>query len=275
MQVDGNSDAAEASEGLTRCKEILERLLRNQYDQFEVLSLINRFNVADLQNESSFSRQKYLLQKHVLECIVREDNSDTYVQLLEETLGFCQSRRPPGYHCCLAGCSFRASEHKNYVKHLQRVHLTFQKMACNYKHECRREFSNIDQLIQHIRECHSTIPDVKELPKHPPDMLMACKCDILRCGGKQFEDVKLLMTHINVEHAKEPRECIFDQCSKHFDANSATRNHFRKEHILKRKTKLKHKNLVNVELPIRVEANTEQEETAALEDFYFQALSQN
>ena len=48
-------------------------------------------------------------------------------------------------------------------------------------------------------------------------MLMACKCDILRCGGKQFVDVKLLMTHINVEHAKEPRECNFDQCSKHFE----------------------------------------------------------
>ena len=267
LQVDGSSDAAsEASEGLTRCKEILEKLLRNQYDQFEVLSLINRFSI-ELQSESSFSRQKYLLQKHVLECIVREDNSETYVQLLEETLGFCQSRRPPGYHCCLAGCSFRASEHKNYVKHLQTVHPTIQKLACNYKHQCRREFSNIQQLIMHIRECHSRNPDGKDLPNHPPDMLLACKCEILRCGGKKFTDLKLLMKHMNVEHGGEPRECIFDQCSKHFDANSASRHHFRTEHILKKKTKLKKKNLVDAELPIPVEAVTEQEETAVLEDF--------
>ena len=46
LQVDGNTDAdSEDSEGLILCKQILDRLLRNQYDQFEILSLGNKFQL--------------------------------------------------------------------------------------------------------------------------------------------------------------------------------------------------------------------------------------
>ena len=248
LQVDGNTDdAMEPSDGLILCKQILNRLLKDECDQFEILSLGNKFQV-ELQNESSFSRQKYLLQEHLIECIVREDKDPYYARLLEETVGLCRLRRPQGYHCCLAGCSFKADKHKNYVHHLQKVHSNFHKLACKYKHECKREFSNIQQLIDHIRQSHSRIEGNTQHPlKHPPNMIISCKCDIVRCGGKQFPDVKQLMTHWNVFHEKERRECIFDKCTKHFNANSASRKHFRLEHVAKNDNRLKSRYLVNVE----------------------------
>lgn len=264
MQVDGNTDdAVEGSDGLNLCKQILDRLLKNECDQFEILSFGNKFQV-DLQKESSFSRQKYLLQKHIIECIIREDRNDYYARLLEETVGLCQLRRPQGYHCCLAGCCFKADRHKNYVQHLQKVHSNFHKLACKYKHECKREFSNIPDLIDHIRQSHSKLEIIKHHPpKHPPNIIVSVKCDFVRCGGKQFPDLKQLMKHWNVDHAKESRECIFDQCSKHFSPNSASRKHFRTEHVAKNNTRLKSKYLVE---PIADQvAGLDEDEAASVE----------
>jgi len=60
MQVDGNDDAMEDSDGLILCKQILDRLLRNECDQFEILSFGNNF----------------------FDCILREEGSDYYSRLL-------------------------------------------------------------------------------------------------------------------------------------------------------------------------------------------------
>ena len=54
------------------------------------------------------------------------------------------------------------------------------------------------------------------------------------------------MTHINVDHVKEYRQCIFDGCSAQFNPNSVTRNHFRTRHINPKKLKLKKEHLVDI-----------------------------
>ena len=212
LQVDGETMVTdldlEETAGLILYKQVLDKLLRDQYDQFEILSLGNKLQV-DIQSETNFSQQKYFIQKHILECILREDGSNHYLRLLEETMGLCNFKKVPGYSCCLTGCSFRSDRHRGYVKHLQKVHSNFHKLACKFKHTCTREFSSILLLVEHIGHCHSTDTSNAYL-HHLPSIDIACKCSIMRCGGKQFANMKLLMTHVNVEHVKEPRECIFD-----------------------------------------------------------------
>ena len=60
---------------LENCKRVLVKLLRDEYDKFEVLSLARKFEV-DVENQSSFSQKKYLLQKAVLDNITKEDSSN-------------------------------------------------------------------------------------------------------------------------------------------------------------------------------------------------------
>ena len=47
-------------------KKSLNKLLQSEFDQFEVLGLAQKL-ALDIQNESDFSQQKYVLQKCVLE----------------------------------------------------------------------------------------------------------------------------------------------------------------------------------------------------------------
>ena len=85
-QLDGDSgDILEETEDLLEnCKNILDNLLGDSFDKFEVLALALQFNV-DLDRESSFSKQKYLIQKTVLDNIIKQDKSEYYIKLLSET----------------------------------------------------------------------------------------------------------------------------------------------------------------------------------------------
>ena len=68
-------------------KSTLKKFLLNQIDQFQVMNMSRRFSV-DISNIRSFSQQKYMIQRVVIEQILRSnlvENHDYYERLLDET----------------------------------------------------------------------------------------------------------------------------------------------------------------------------------------------
>ena len=82
VQLDGNDDSdEEVRRYLDQAKSVLNKLLSNILDKFEVLN-ISRMWGLEL-SDDNFSRQKYQLQKTLLEHILKEDDSDYYQRLLK------------------------------------------------------------------------------------------------------------------------------------------------------------------------------------------------
>ena len=68
-------------------KSTLKKFLLNQIDQFQVMNMSRRFSV-DISNIRSFSQQKYMIHRVVIEQILRSnlvENHDYYERLLDET----------------------------------------------------------------------------------------------------------------------------------------------------------------------------------------------
>ena len=235
--------------------DILFKLLNEKIDKFEILEIAGKFSV-DISVEESFSKQKYIIQKFVLEQLmkVETEKSRYFSRLLEETDSHLNLSKTGGYLCCLVGCLFSAPRHRFYIQHLKSVHHNYEKLVCNFKKYCKREFPSLSLLLAHVQECHSLIPSV---PGRQIQEDVLSKCELTSCRGKKFRNVDLLMTHINVKHAREERSCIFDQCSKKFSAGSNSRHHFRLKHKNLNQIKLKAKHLVEkIEDPTLVEEST-------------------
>ena len=247
-QLDGDTGEVEDSdELLIECKEILTKLLNNDYDKFEILALAVKFDV-NINDDASFSKQMYLLQLKVLENILKEDESEYYRRIYEETLLQTHIEKPTGYRCCLIGCLFRADRHRNYIHHLSQIHPNHNKFACKFLNKCRREFSSIQILLDHVKRDHSKVTQ-SETFAQLPSVAFACKCSLLSCGGKQFDNLSQLLTHMNVFHSKDYRSCIFSGCSKQFNPFAVSRHHFREIHIKNKKIELKEENMVQSATP--------------------------
>ena len=229
---------------LESLRKFLDKLLTNSIDQFEVLSLAQRLSV-NLENEASFSKQKYLVQKSLVEQILKNDKDNmTYKRILDETnqnLGL-HKKKPSEYLCCLVGCLFRTEKHQLYLQHLKQVHSTYQELVCNFQHNCKRQFSRFEDLLGHVKDCHSNVncSQVQAIPMIEDE---ACRCVIVACRGRKFGGIQDLMTHVVNFHNEEPRECIFEQCSAKFMAGKAStaRKHFADKHKKVNKLKLKAK----------------------------------
>ena len=248
--------------GLVYCKSVLANLLRGQYDQFEIISIARSIKV-EVDEESSFSRQKHLLQAKILERILREDKDSKYKELLRETRSLCNVPKILGYQCCFSGCPYVGDIHKKYVRHLQVVHPNHQTFVCQYKHDCRGKFSSHGALLQHIRDRHSVGKRSVFRVQSVADI--ACKCSMLRCGGRQFSNVKGLITHVNTVHSADPRECIFENCSKVFPSKAQSRKHFRTMHSDLSRAKLKVQHLVNRNEDVHLNASNNIPENADIE----------
>ena len=232
-------------------KSILSKLLRDDYDKFEILNICVKLNV-DVSCEPIFSKQKYLLQKCVLEQIIKEDSDEYFKRLLDEAIEFLNYKKDPGFQCCLVGCVYRSARHRNYIKHMKDVHLNYDNYLCQFMHHCQRRFSSISLLIEHIRLFHTTT--AAKVPKdiNKSDFEVACKCDLQSCRGQHFANLQLFLAHFNNDHVKEVRHCVFENCSQKFKENSVSRHHFRLKHFNLKKIKLKKKHLVQPDLPLTV-----------------------
>ena len=226
----------------------LDKLLNDDFDNFEILNLLNKYSI-NVDEEESLSRKKYHLQRVLIEQILKEkpQNCDKLTRLLEETKRHINFRKKSVFFCCLSGCLFSAERHRSYLQHLKTFHHNHNKLVCNFKKKCKRQFQTLDALLAHVRECHSLEPRITagsaerhfQVQEH-----LACKCDMVVCSGRKFKSVDLLMRHINVDHGNDQRSCIFNECSKKFPAGSTSRHHFRAKHKILNLMKLKPKHLV-------------------------------
>ena len=258
MQVDGeNGDDIEENVGsfvqasLDFCKNILSYLQRESYDKFEILNLCVKFEVDA--SDFNFSKQKYLLKKKVIENIVKEDDSEYHRRLLEETVAHLNIKKDSSYKCCLVGCLFTTPIHEKYISHLRAVHVKYNRYLCQYKHNCERRFTSMDLLNEHMRETHSRslLPNAEQTEEiGEATFKRPCKCVLRSCNGLKFVDMKTLMTHINIFHQDETRECIFDGCSVRFKEKSTSQNHFRLKHLNQNRIKLKITHLVMPDFPV-------------------------
>ena len=150
------------------------------------------------------------------------------------------------------GCLFIADRHRNYVKHIRTVHPNQNRVVCKFNHQCRRQYSSVRLLIEHIKEDHFSTNQYDEklsissrpLTKAVTDVNQECRCDLRSCDGKKFPSLKLFMKHFNTSHLREPRVCIFEGCNTQFNLNSTSRHHFRLKHVVPKLLKLKDKHVV-------------------------------
>ena len=123
----------------------------------------------------------------------------------------CKLKKSSGYSCCLPGCPYNADRHKSYVKHLKQIHPNYHILSCQFRHNCKREFSSVELLKEHVKLDHN-LKDAETPSGQLPAVNVATKCDMVSCGGCKFDNTQLLMRHINIDHLREPRHCIFEDC---------------------------------------------------------------
>ena len=242
----GDTDGVDTDDVLENLKKSFKKLLSNEYDQFEVLSLAQKLSV-DVINESSFSQMKYIVQKSVLEQILKSESSERYKRHLEETMVRIQRKEAKKYLCCLVGCLFEANKHQEYLYHMKRVHSTHNQFVCHFQHTCCRQFSTVGLLTEHVREFHTRVkPSTTQTDTFM--LNIACKCNLISCGGLNFPSIEKLMTHIVNFHSQEDRECVFEGCSSKFSSGitSTARHHFLNKHKKVNKLQLKPKYVVNL-----------------------------
>ena len=190
----------------------------------------------------------------MLEQILKVDSGDRFKRLLTETESFLKYKKARGYSCCLVGCTFKADGHRKYINHLKQVHISYDKYRCQFRHSCQRQFTSIDLLIQHIRVSHSeSVLPAAAVVRQAPNPDIACRCDMLACGGAQFANLKLLLTHMNTYHRNDTRQCVFENCVTWFNELSSSRHHFRLKHFQKNKIILKRKHLVEPDARVTIE----------------------
>ena len=238
-------DVLVSTQGEKDFKDILFKLLNGRVDQFEVLDIARKFSIS-LSQDHSISQQTFVIQKFVLQQLTKaeSDENEYYSRLLIETESHLSIKCPSSYSCCLVGCLFSTELHRNYLKHLKTVHLNYDRLVCNFKKSCKRQFSTFSLLHDHVVEVHIRKKQSasSEAGNHIQEQT-ACKCDLVSCG-RNFRDSGQLMTHLNTEHLNELKNCIFDGCQQRFTPGYNTRRHFIEKHKRSNKLQLKTKHLV-------------------------------
>ena len=267
MQVDGADeddledpyDNAQAS--IEYCKDILGNLQRDSYDRFQVLNFCEKFELNA--GEFTFSKQKLLLQRRVIENIIRHDASDNYKRLLEETDSHLNIKQDSSYKCCLIGCLFSSPYHRKYINHLRTVHVKYNRYLCQFRHKCDRRFSSFDLLGEHMKEVHynRTKSTSQRGGASFGSIKIPCKCILRSCNGLKFVDTNELVSHVNNYHVDEARVCVFEGCSVRFKPKSASRHHFRLKHVNMKKTVLKRAHLVSPDLAVAATEVDEEDNT--------------
>ena len=241
-------------------------------DVIQIKSKLDLFSVQFSEDDSP-EKLRNLLKKSLLEEILKAEIEDRqfYEVCLNETivsLAFAASGRKPEYSCCLIGCKFQTERHRDYIIHIRRHHPNIKKITCNFRKQCLRIFTGMDQLVAHLRRDHSNRID-QNVPVNVAgsEINIPCKCNRLACGGINFPNLKQLMTHYNSFHGNEERDCIFIDCQSAFHASTpqSAINHFRIKHKATGKLKLKARHLLAQDTEISIE-NLPQDDIVSDED---------
>ena len=234
-------------------RKLLKTSLHNQLDRVNIVSNLKRFKV-NFSEESSTVILKYKLRLKLLETVIPSaidgrENAE-FIRMKKETEEFLRFHNEKlaseNFKCTLAGCLFECNRHREYVRHLQRVHPRESRLRCQFGLSCRKAFSSLDLLKDHIRKAHQNKSSTSAEPSSSEAVDVPCRCSIAKCGGAQFSNLKTFMLHLRNYHAKaeEMVSCIFEDCSSKYDKATTLRNHFNKVHIKAGKFNLKEANKV-------------------------------
>ena len=215
-------------------------------DIFEIKSNLDLYQVQ-IPEDSDTERLRNILRKTLLEEILKTNpvEKDFYTECLREAIDQLPMRtyQDAGYSCCLVGCKFISENHRKYIVHLKRSHPTLRSIVCNFKKKCSRRFPNVEALVAHLKQSHSShvSEDVIIQRSAVAETNIAVKCNRLSCGGMHLQNLQALMSHYNSFHGNEERDCIFNECKSSFHAagHKAATNHFRIKHKQTGKLQLK------------------------------------
>ena len=234
-------------------KDLLKSLLKNQVDRVNLLSNLRKFKV-NFDEESDYVILKNKLKLKILEnvslSVCDETEKDEYDRMKKETEDLLQFHNEKlsrvKYNCTLAGCLYESNTHREYIRHLQRVHPQESNLRCQFKLNCKSAFSTLELLKEHIIHAHQTKQSNVVQPSSALLLDIPCRCSISRCGGAQFSSLKVLMLHLQNYHAKtgEMVACIYENCSSKYDNAGSLRNHFQKKHLKLRLCNLSSSNKV-------------------------------
>ena len=135
-------------------KELLKSILQNQLDRANLLSNLRKYKVS-FDEESSFVILKYKLKLKLLENISHGDcdvnervDIDRMKKETEEFLKFHNEKLSRvKFKCTLAGCLFECGKHRDYIRHLQRVHPQETNLGCQYGFICKSAFASISLML--------------------------------------------------------------------------------------------------------------------------------
>ena len=162
-----DADTESESSVLETFKSTLKKFLLNQIDQFQVMNMSRRFSV-DISNIRSFSQQKYMIQRVVIEQILRSnlvENRDYYERILDETKQNIAFQVPRKYECSLIGCLYRGDTHRDYLQHMKKIHSNYESYSCNHNHVCALQFSSLPLLLDHVKSSHTRSNERRNPPR--------------------------------------------------------------------------------------------------------------
>ena len=231
---------------LQQLKESLTQVINGTATTFRLCSLAQQLN-CDIVRETNISRQRRVVQHELLKHIIREDPSDKYKELLEETSNWLYMKKEDGYPCTFSGCLFVGKRHQGYLSHLKKIHYINNKFICNYgrstnvPNRCKQVFRSIESLQEHVKKIHSKSRTVNDDLVVTTDNFGSYQCSLESCGHKKFTSLQKLMTHFNSkDHTLETRNCPFENCNKVFKSQERNgRDHFNREHKKKNKLSLR------------------------------------
>ena len=254
-------------------RSLLKSLLGNQLDRVTVIYHLQRLNQV-IDEESTFAILKYKLQLELVEIISKDSPFDNYLATLKkETIDYLEFHlkrvTKSCFKCCLVGCIFKTSRHRNYMRHLKQTHSQDLNLSCQFGFKCEQTFASISLLSQHVDHVHKAERRLKSMPGPAPADI-PCKCVVVKCSGKQFSSTRLLMLHLRNDHAGEMITCIFESCNKQFDNSNSLRNHFSSKHLKCNLFNLKTSNKVHLDqtssLEVGSSSTVESQPTSDVED---------
>ena len=192
-----------------------------EYDRFQILNHLHCLSV-DIARETPTQHLRNVLKKTLLEEILKTNQSICYHNKLLEVLQTIEDDK--GYRCCKSGCRAIEKRHRDYIKHLRTVHPHLNIVVCNYGKTCPMRFVSIQGLIKHIKSSHCAVPQPSPIAPNIVQVQTSCLCDRVSCGRMRFQNVKELMTHFNIFHSREERQCLFFGCDAKFKASEAEKN---------------------------------------------------
>ena len=212
-------------------------LTNNQLDRLTLMVALRKYEIKFTENEESDGLE-LKLKLFLVENLLNDCRDPSEAEKLSSL--YCETRKMLcekglldmySYKCTVVGCIFKTSRHREYLRHLGRIHVNGKNLKCNYKNECSWVFQSLTMLKEHVDIAHQKKVHVMSLQSY--QAYVSLSCPILKCGGLMFENLQKLSLHMRNFHIKngENIECVIDGCQKRFDKADTFRKHLDSKHL--------------------------------------------